>query len=166
VLPLPRLRRRAALALAPLAVAAALAGCSATVSVEAADAANEPDCAAVTTRLPQSVDGQQRRWTDAQASGAWGSPAAVVLRCGVAEPGPTTLPCESAGGVDWIIDDAEAPNFRFTTYGRSPAVEVYLDYDEVSARSVLDALGSAVSTLPTTGAACTARADATPTPAG
>ncbi len=135
----------------------ALTGCSATVAMEPASAANDPACAAVTVRLPDTVDGQDRRWTDAQATGAWGSPTRVLLTCGLDAPGPSTLPCQSAGGVDWLIDDSEAPNYRFTTFGRTPAVEVYLDYEVVSARTVLDALGTAVQQLPSDGSECTER---------
>lgn len=139
------------------AVAAGLSGCSATVAMTPASGSNDAACAAVTVRLPDRLDGQDRRWTDAQATAAWGSPTTVLLTCGVAAPGPSTLPCQSAGGVDWLIDDSAAPNYRFTTFGRTPAVEVYLDYDVVSARTVLDALGQAVQQLPADGSACTER---------
>lgn len=123
----------------------------------AADA-NDPDCAAVTVRLPDTVAGQERRWTDAQATGAWGAPATtVLLRCGVPEPGPSALPCETVGGTDWIVDDSEAPNYRFTTYGTSPAVEVYLDGELVPGRTALDALASAVLLLPRTDRSCSER---------
>lgn len=155
-----RLRRTASIAIAAAAGAVTLVGCSATVSLTPAPQANDPACAAVTVRLPDSVDGQQRRWTDAQATGAWvddDGRTTVILTCGLTSPAPSTLPCQSAGGVDWLIDDSEAPNYRFTTYGRTPAVEVYLDYDVVSARTVLDALSTAVQQLPATGAACTER---------
>nr|WP_243847586.1 DUF3515 family protein [Microbacterium ulmi] len=134
-----------------------MAGCASTVSLTPAEGANDPACADVTVRLPDSVDGQQRRWTDAQATGAWGNPASVILTCGLDTPGPSTLPCETAGGVDWLMDDADAPRYRFTSFGRTPAVEVYLNYDVVSAREVLDQLGLAVGRLPATGAVCTDR---------
>lgn len=146
-----------------VAAALALPGCSTTVSLTPAKQANDPACAAVTVRLPDSVDGQQRRWTDAQATGAWADEdgrTTVILTCGVDVPGPSTLPCETAGGVDWLIDASQAPNYRFTTYGRTPALEVYLDYDVVSARTVLDALGTAVQQLPVGGTACTERPEA------
>ncbi|BDV30877.1 hypothetical protein Microterr_15370 [Microbacterium terricola] len=135
-----------------------LAGCATTVSLTPADAANDPACAAVTVRLPDVVDGQQRRWTDAQATGSWGDPTTVILTCGVDAPGPSTLPCLTVDGVDWIIDDTEAPNYRFTTFGREPAVEVYLDYDAVSGQETLTALATAVGTLPVDGSVCTDRA--------
>lgn len=152
-----RLLRPAALVGAVVAAVALLSGCATTVSMESAPEAGSPDCAAVTVRLPASVDGQARVWTDAQATGAWGSPTTVLLTCGLEPPGPSTLPCETVDGVDWLIDDSEAPRYRFTTFGRTPAVEVYLDYDVVSARSVLGALTNGVRMLPSTGAECTER---------
>jgi len=150
--------RRAAICLTAVPLLGLLGGCAATVSMSSAAGANDPACAAVMVRLPDALDGQQRRWTDAQATGAWGSPeTSVLLTCGLDAPGPSVLPCQSAGGVDWIIDDADAPSYRLTTYGRSPAVEVYLDSDRVSSRTVLEALGPAVRQLPAQGAACTER---------
>ncbi|AXA95680.1 hypothetical protein CEP17_04180 [Microbacterium sp. PM5] len=154
---------RSRLIVAPLSVAVALgialgtAGCSSTVSMTPAKGANDPACAAVTSRLPATVDGQPRRWTDAQATGAWGSPASVLLTCGLDAPGPSTLVCQTVDGIDWLMDDSEAPKYRFTTFGRTPAVQVYLDYDVVSGRDVLSALSSAVQQLPTDGRSCTAR---------
>ena len=50
----------------------ALAACSTTVSLQPAPDANNPRCAEVTVRFPQTLDGFERRWTDAQATGAWG----------------------------------------------------------------------------------------------
>lgn len=120
-----------------------------------AKGANDPACAAVTVRLPDTVDGQQRRWTDAQATGAWGTPTSVLLTCGLEAPGPSTLVCQTVDDVDWLIDDTDAPKYRFTTFGRTPAVEVYLDYDVVSGRDALSALSSAVQQLPTDGRECT-----------
>jgi hypothetical protein len=138
-----------------LATGALLAGCVSTVSLQAADQANDPACADVSVRLPDRVDGQQRRWTDAQATGAWGDPASVILTCGLAPPGPTTLPCQSVNGVDWIIDESDAPRYRVTTFGRTPAVEIYLDNDVVSSAAVLDTLSQVVSVLPADGSVCT-----------
>ncbi|AMM33087.1 hypothetical protein SA2016_2418 [Sinomonas atrocyanea] len=82
---------------------AALAGCSAPVSVQpAADAAN-PACAPLMLALPDTIGDAQLRTTTSQATAAWGDPAAVVLRCGVPSPGPTTDRCVSVNGVDWVI---------------------------------------------------------------
>ncbi|MBF4560689.1 DUF3515 family protein [Microbacterium sp. VKM Ac-2870] len=138
-------------------IALGTAGCSSTVSMTPAKGANDPACAAVISRLPATVDGQQRRWTDAQATGAWGSPASVLLTCGLDAPGPSTLVCQTVDGIDWLMDDTQAPKYRFTSFGRTPAVQVYLDYDVVGGRDVLSALSSAVQQLPTDGRSCTDR---------
>ena len=147
--------RPAAISVVILAAAGLLSGCASTVSMTPAKGANDPACAAVTVRLPDTVDGQQRRWTDAQATGAWGTPTSVLLTCGLEAPGPSTLVCQTVDDVDWLIDDTDAPKYRFTTFGRTPAVEVYLDYDVVSGRDALSALSSAVQQLPTDGRECT-----------
>jgi hypothetical protein len=147
-----RLRRLAAL----VALGLALSGCASTVALEPAESANDPLCAEVTAYLPQTVAGQERRWTDAQATGAWGDPTTIILTCGVTPPGPSELPCQTFQGVDWLVDDSEAPNYRLTSFGRTPAVEVYLDYDVVSSVDVLDQLGLLVAKLPRTGE-CTER---------
>ena len=136
-------------------LAGALAGCSTTVTLEPAALANDPRCADVIVRLPATVDGQDRRWTDAQATGAWGDPSAVLLTCGLEPPGPSTLRCITVAGVDWLVDETESPRFRLTTYGRSPAVELYVDNTVVSPNDVLAALAPSVGQLPEN-AECTA----------
>ncbi|MFT4212353.1 MAG: DUF3515 family protein [Microbacterium sp.] len=152
-------RRRLAVLVATGSVAVGtLAGCASTVSLQAAPDANDPLCAQITAYLPSTLDGQARRWTDAQATGAWGDPASIIVSCGVTPPGASTLPCQTVDGVDWLIDDSEAPYYRFTTFGRTPAVEVYLDYDVVSSFDTLDALAPLVGKLPVD-AACTDRPD-------
>ena len=137
--------------------AVGLAGCTSTVALDPAPDADNPRCADVTVRLPAVVGGQDRRWTDAQATGSWGSPTAVILTCGVVPPGPSTLPCHTVEGVDWLIDDTDAPHYRVTSFGRTPAVEIYLDNNVVSSADVLDSLSRIVSLLPTDGATCTSR---------
>jgi hypothetical protein len=146
---LPRSRALAIVGAALLA--ASLAGCTSTVSLEPATDAGEAACAEVTVRLPEVVDGQERRWTDAQSTGAWGSPAAVILACGVTPPGPTEAQCLTIEGVDWIVDESDAPQYRLTTYGRTPAVEVLVDNEVVSPNVVLTTLASAVGALPRDG---------------
>ena len=139
--------RRSALAGLVVLAGIALAGCSATVTLEPAALANDPACADVIVRLPETVDGQERRWTDAQATGAWGDPSAVLLTCGLESPGPSTLRCITVAGVDWLVDETESPRFRLTTYGRSPAVELYVDNTVVSPNDVLATLATAVGQL-------------------
>jgi hypothetical protein len=61
------------------------------------------------------------------------------------------MPCVAINDVDWIEDDSEAPLYRYTTYGREPAVEVVIDSDAVSGSTVLVDLSGAVRVLPSTG---------------
>lgn len=147
------LRRRLSSAAALAAAALALAGCRGpSVPMEPAPLAATPECADVSVRLPESLAGLDLRVTNAQATGAWGTPASVLLRCGVPAPGPTTAECVSVNGIDWIQDDSRAPSYVFTTYGRSPAVQVTIDASTgVSGLAVLTGLEPAVSTLPSVG---------------
>lgn len=139
------LTRAAALGLAVLS----LAGCSAVVALTPAEDAKNTACAEVVVRLPDLVAGLGIRKTNAQGTGAWGDPTAVFLRCGVAVPEPTaSLPCGTIDDVDWLVDDTDAPNYVFTTYGRDPAVEVVLDYDQVSSAEALRDLAGAVGVIP------------------
>lgn len=151
-----RLSSSAAVAALALVAAAALAGCSTTVDLDPATGANDPACAEVSVRLPGSVAEQPRRWTDAQATGAWGEPASsVLLRCGVEPPGPTEAKCITLGGVDWIVDESQAPRYLVTTYGRVPAVEVFIDNETVSPNDVLSQLGVVIGSGTTQERACT-----------
>lgn len=125
-----------------------LAGCAGTVSLEAAEDANDPLCAEVTARLPDAIGELERRWTDAQATGAWGDPTGVILSCGVTPPGPTTLQCVTFGGVDWIVDASELPMQRITTYGRTPATQLYVDTSRISPDAVLQAVSPLVAPIP------------------
>jgi hypothetical protein len=141
--------RTGVLALAATAVLA-LSGCVGTVPMDPAPDANNPTCASVTVRLPDTVADLSKRETSAQATGAWGEPAAVLLTCGVAAPGPTTMPCITINDVDWIEDDSRKPLYVYTTFGREPAVQVAIDSTAVSGSTALVDVSSAVATLPVT----------------
>ncbi|GAA3750421.1 hypothetical protein GCM10022239_27130 [Leifsonia bigeumensis] len=162
----PSLRRVLAIALAPLALLA-LAGCAPIVPMVAAPDAQNPECAEVIVRLPDAIEDAAKqgsgnepvgvwlkRETDAQGTGAWGNPAAILLRCGVAVPGPTTQQCVTLKGIDWLRDDSGAPNYVFTTFGRDPAIEVIVDGERASGTNALVDLSNAVGSIPATGA-CT-----------
>lgn len=138
-----------------LVAAAGLSGCTTTVDLDPAADANDPACAEVSVRLPDTVAGEPRRWTDAQATAAWGEPSAVLLRCGVESPGPTEARCITIGGVDWIVDESRAPKYLVTTYGRTPAVEVFIDNKAVSSNDVLDSLSGAIQGGTTAAGQCT-----------
>lgn len=150
----PILARWTGAALAVCVAAGALAGCTPTVALEpAADAVN-PACAAVIVALRNydTLADLPARETNAQATAAWGSPAGIILRCGVPVPAPTaTLPCFTVDGIDWLRDDSNDPNFVFTTYGRDPAVEVIIDDSAASALDALTELARPVSAIPATG---------------
>jgi hypothetical protein len=133
---------------AVLLAAASLAGCSATVALDAAEFANDPGCAEVSVRLPDAIGEHAKRYTNAQATAAWGDPSAVILRCGLPPVEISALPCATAAGVDWLIDDSAAPSFRFISYARTPAVEVIVDSERASGIGTLEALGFAVGQLP------------------
>jgi len=133
-----------------LASSFVLAGCTASVPLEPAADATNPECATLIVNLPTKVADQPERETNAQATGAWGDPAAILLHCGVPVPGPTTQPCLSINGIDWIEDDSDAPRYRYTTYGRDPATELVIDSKKVSGSTVLVDVASAVSKIPAT----------------
>ena len=147
----------------------ALTGCAQAVNFDAADDAENPGCAEIMVRLPDTVGDLPLRETNSQGTGAWGD--AVLLRCGVAVPDrASTLPCVLVDDVYWLRDDTEAPNYVFTTYGREPASEVIVNRDKMSPGSALFELVKAVSATKST-AQCTEIEDslgaptAAPTPA-
>lgn len=131
-------------AIACATVVVALAGCAPTVNLDPAPDANSPECANMTVRLPESLAGEPRRNVNAQATGAWGEPVSIIVRCGLPLPAPNPLPCVEVEGIDWLRDDAQAPRFIFTTYGLDPATEVIIDSESVSGTDVLIGLSRAV----------------------
>jgi hypothetical protein len=90
-----------------------LGGCAAAVPVAPAAHATDPACAALVLATPDSLGvGLTRRQTTAQATTAWGDPA-IVLRCGVEPPGPTTQRCETVTSptgpsIDWLVAQGDA----------------------------------------------------------
>jgi len=140
--------------LAPAAAAAlvtlALTGCSPIINLEPAELANDPACAEIIVRLPDSVGGLNKRSTNAQATGAWGDPAAVILRCGLAPAEASSLTCVTASDIDWLVDDSKAPSYRFISYGRTPATEVIVDSTQIAGVTALDELAGAVQAIEAT----------------
>ncbi|MBK5249065.1 MAG: DUF3515 family protein [Actinomycetales bacterium] len=156
-----RLRRPLALALFVLGPVALLAaGCATPAALDPAPSASDPVCAEVLRSLPDSIAGAKQRSTTTQASRAWGDPP-ITLRCGVKPLGPTTDRCitvegENGVAVDWVVgdlgsaDSSDSGSWAFTTYGRTPAVEVVVpvEYAGEDATSVLVSLGPSVAQLP------------------
>ncbi|MFT4258610.1 DUF3515 family protein [Microbacterium sp.] len=150
--------RRLLVATGALALLTALAGCSRTVHVEPAAAADDPACADVSVLLPDAIDDLDRVWTDAQATGAWGDPT-VVLRCGVDVPAPSELICQTIGGVDWLVLAQEEKRQRLVSYGRDPAVEIIIKRgSDVDFRAIVESLANKIRPgLQSATAACTSR---------
>lgn len=151
---LPRVPRRArpavALVLACLSVALGsmvayllVGGRLNPVEVVAADRAGDPACAAVARAWPGEVAGQSpvRTTADSPAVVAWGDPA-IIARCGVTSPGPTTDECIDASGIDWVVQPLD-DGTRFVTYGRSPALEVLVPHAYDPAPLLLGAFAEA-----------------------
>jgi len=153
------MRGPVAKAAAILLVLGSLTGCTAAVPMQAAEDATNPVCAEIVVRLPDDIDGHERRETDAQGTGAWGDPTVLLLTCGVEVPGPSTQRCVTIDGVDWLVDDSEEGRGVFTTYGRDPAVQVVVDL-VTSDSNALNALANSVGYSPVVGA-CTTPDDAT-----
>lgn len=113
-----------------LAVIATTSACTPTVSVPVAPHAADPVCAEIVLALPDALNDLPKIATASQATAAWGEPSsAIALRCGVEVPGPTTDRCQtvtdaSGRSVDWLVVENADGGWTFTTYGRSPAVEV------------------------------------------
>jgi hypothetical protein len=145
--------RSLAIAGVVVALAAGLTGCTNAVAMSPAPSADDAACAAVQVRLPAVVDSKfELRNTNAQSTAAWGDPEAAVYHCGVEVPTVSDLPCFDQGGVDWIRDD-RGDQVVYTTFGRSPAVQVVIDTTKTTSQVVQD-LTNAVSTLPKDGHRC------------
>lgn len=132
-----------------------LSGCAAAVKVTPpAPASAVPSCAAAMAALPPEVGGQERRDTTPVSglTAAWGDPAVIAV-CGVAAPGPTTQPCLSVDGADWVVQDL-ADGARFTTFGRDPALRLLVPERYAPEPLVLPAFGAAARALPSNGRSC------------
>jgi hypothetical protein len=143
--------RKTQLQLGILAFAIALlTGCAPMVVLEPAADANNPECAEIIVRLPDSLADQPKRNVNAQSTAAWGEPVAVILRCGLQAVEISALPCVTASNVDWLIDDSNAPTFSFISYARLPATEIIIDSTVVAGITVLEQLAASVGVLEAT----------------
>jgi hypothetical protein len=124
-----------------------LTACAPTVPLEAAPEANTLECAEISVRLPAMIGELDRRSTNAQATAAWGEPTAVIYRCGLPDLGPSDLPCFDVDGVDWLLDESNAPRYVFTTYGRTPVTEVIVDVEFIAGADAVRAISPAVSAV-------------------
>lgn len=144
-----------------------LTGCSPIVALDPAPHANDPACADVIVRLPDTLQNLPRRETNAQATGAWGEPTAILLRCGVTVPTASDLPCVETDGFQWLRDDSKAPSYVFTSYGRTPAIAVVIDQTKLSPGPALQDLEPLVAFTKPNGHKCLSVEDSlggSPTP--
>jgi hypothetical protein len=143
-----RVRRvRARVLLAVALLVGAVSGCSSTKVTDPAQAGSAA-CRSVAAKWPKTVGGQTRQPTSSSSPAvrAWGDPA-IIARCGLPPLGPTTDQCLQVSGVDWVAHRL-ADGVRFTTYGRSPAIEVLIPSSYQPEPLLLPAFGKAVSAIP------------------
>lgn len=131
-------------------IAATLTGCTQPVAIEAAPDAENVLCAEVVVRLPDLIGDAEKRETNAQGTGAWGTPAQALLQCGVDADEVSSLECRTFEGVDWLIDPSDPDLVTATTYGRDPAIRVAIDKNVTGPGVILAELALAVSVIPAT----------------
>ena len=124
-----------------------LTGCAPVVPLEPAEQANNAECAEIIVRLPDELAGLAERRVNAQSTAAWGEPAAVILRCGLEPVEVSPLVCVTASDIDWLVDDSQAPSYRFISFARTPATEVIVDSNVVAGVTVLDELAASIGVL-------------------
>ncbi len=147
--------RLVALAAVVAVSALAVAGCSRALEVTLPAYANDPACQRAAARWPTTVSKLEARpvSVDSPAARAWGDPPIVAL-CGTEPIGPTDRPCVGVDGVDWVLLPA-SDGTRFTTYGRSPAIDVFVPSRYAPEGMVLPSFAAAALTLPENGHHCT-----------
>jgi hypothetical protein len=125
-----------------------LAGCSASIEVTDPAEAGSAACRSAAAHWPDTVGGQSLRPTSSSSDAvrAWGDPA-IIARCGLTPIGPTTDQCLDVSGVDWVAHQL-TDGVRFTTYGRSPAIEVLVPSAYQPEPLLLPAFGAAASAIP------------------
>ncbi|HLU63390.1 MAG TPA: DUF3515 family protein [Protaetiibacter sp.] len=155
-----RIIRSVVAAAAAAALATTLAGCGSIVTLTPAADANDPGCAEVIVRLPDRVGDLPRRETNAQSTGAWGDPPAVLLYCGVEVPSASTQRCIQVDGIFWLVDASNEPTYVLRSFGREPAIDIVVDTEVTGATPVLMSLSRVVSRTSANGHECTDLDDA------
>jgi hypothetical protein len=133
--------------LGALLLVGGLLGCS-SIDVAVPAGAGSAACRAAATHWPRSVGGHSLRPTSSSSAAvrAWGEPA-IIARCGLAPVGPTTDPCLDVSGIDWVAHQL-TDGVRFTTYGRSPAIEILVPSAYKPEPLLLPAFGAAAAAIP------------------
>jgi hypothetical protein len=146
-------RRRVLSLLPPLLL---LVGCTGgEVRAVPFEESDSPACAAVADHWPDRIGPYQPRVTAVQSRGvaAWGDPP-IVARCGKQPPAPTTDPCVEVNGVDWVATVLDDGGTMFTTYGRSPAIEVLVPAEYDAHPMLLPPFGASAEQIPQDVGAC------------
>ncbi|WP_427921447.1 DUF3515 domain-containing protein [Streptomyces sp. cg40] len=107
-------------------------------AIEQAPHAHAAACTRIAKDYPAVLEGHRRAETGTPGVAVWGDEA-VVLRCGLEPPAPTTDLCVSVNGVDWVYRQSQSRNGLkvVVTYGRTPAVEVTLSEQDTALDSAL-----------------------------
>jgi hypothetical protein len=136
-----------------------ITACGGSDTIKPAAHADDPACSVLVNALPVAVLGQPINQVNVAGVGSWGDPA-IVLRCGVTPPGPTTHQCLQVDGLDWVYSETKEA-YTFITYGRNPGVEVTvpLSVPRTNASSALVDLATAVKPVPTTSQKCVGLGD-------
>ncbi|MBT2379216.1 DUF3515 family protein [Streptomyces sp. ISL-111] len=110
--------------------------------------AGNAHCGRITENAPGKLAGHPKHAIELAGVALWGD-SNIVLRCGVAEIGPTSDPCFSAGGVDWVIDTARSTDTQkvIITYGRTPATEVTVTHSAKAPDEVLVELSALIAPI-------------------
>jgi hypothetical protein len=110
--------------------------------------AGSPECRSAAAHWPKTVGGQPPQPTSSSSDAvrAWGDPA-IIARCGLAPIGPTTDQCLNVSGIDWVAHQL-TDGVRFTTYGRSPAIEILVPSAYRPEPLLLPAFGAAAAAIP------------------
>ena len=113
---------RAVAGIAATTALVSLSGCTGMLVLDAAEEAADPDCALPILLMPDELSdlpaadhvcpGHDRMGRARQCDRA--------LRGEVAPPAPTTDPCVSVDGVDWVQVRAEEDTWQFVTYRPAP----------------------------------------------
>ncbi len=136
-------------------VVLASAGCSTPAGdPPPAPQASAAACTQALAAAPALILDQARTPVSTAGALAWGDPA-IVLRCGLPEPAPSTLTCLEVNGIDWVIDETKDP-MTAVSYGRSPAAELRVpaSYGASALPSALVDATPIAQALPATDRAC------------
>ncbi|MFE2291993.1 DUF3515 family protein [Streptomyces sp. NPDC059452] len=148
---MPSKRTTLPLAAAAVAVAAALVFVVAKephYEVRPGAQSGNAHCGRIKENAPSKLAGHPKHATEMAGVALWGD-SNILLRCGVDPIRPTTDPCFTADGVDWVIDTARSSETKkvIITYGRIPATEVTVTHSLKAPDEVLVELSALIAPI-------------------